>query len=66
MQLLAYQIIIGLVATVIGLAGYVPYFKDIIRREIKPHAFSWLIWGILQSVVFFASTSRGGGAAPGR
>ncbi len=62
MQLLVYQIILGIIATIIGLAGYIPYFKDIIKREIKPHAFSWLIWGILQSVVFFASTSKGGGA----
>ncbi len=62
MQLLEYQIILGIIATTIGLIGYIPYFKDIIKKEIKPHAFSWLIWGILQSAVFFASTSRGGGA----
>ena len=62
MQLLEYQIVLGILATAIGLAGYIPYFKDLIKKEIKPHAFSWLIWGILQTVVFFASTSKGGGA----
>jgi uncharacterized protein with PQ loop repeat len=62
MQLLEYQVILGIIATIIGLVGYIPYFKDIIKKRIKPHAFSWLIWGILQSLVFFAQTSKGGGA----
>ena len=57
-----YQAIIGIVATAIGLSGYIPYFKDIIKRTIKPHAFSWLIWGIIQSVVFFADLAKGAGA----
>ncbi len=62
MQFLEYQIILGVISTVIGLAGYVPYFNDILKRRIKPHAFSWLIWGLLQLIVFFLSTSKGGGA----
>lgn len=62
MHLLEYQVVLGIIATIIGLAGYAPYFKDIIKRTVKPHAFSWLIWGISQSTVFFASASKGGGA----
>jgi len=62
MQLLEYQVILGVIAAIVGLAGYVPYFKDIIKKRIKPHAFSWLIWGITQTAVFFAQTSKGGGA----
>lgn len=62
MQLLEYQVMLGIIATIVGLAGYVPYFKDIIKKRIKPHAFSWLIWGITQSLVFFAQTSEGAGA----
>jgi uncharacterized protein with PQ loop repeat len=62
MQLLEYHVILGIIATVIGLIGYATYFKDIIKKRIKPHAFSWFIWGILQSLVFFAQTSKGAGA----
>lgn len=35
--------------------------KETIFGKTKPHAFSWLVWGILQVAVFFASTSKGGG-----
>lgn len=62
MPLPEYQVVLGIVAVVIGLVGYLPYFVDIIKRQIKPHAFSWLIWGILQFVVFFAAANKGGGA----
>ena len=57
-----YQIILGIIAAIVGFSGYIPYFRDIIKRSIKPHAFSWLVWGLMQGLVFFASTSKGGGA----
>ncbi len=62
MTLPEYQIVLGAIAVLVGLAGYAPYFIDIIRKQIKPHAFSWLIWGIVQFVIFFAAASKGGGA----
>jgi hypothetical protein len=62
MPLLEYQVVLGAMAAFIGLAGYAPYLINVVRRQTKPHAFSWLIWGLLQSIVFFASTSKGGGA----
>ena len=62
MQLVEYQIVLGTIATIVGVTGFIPYFKDIIKKAIKPHAFSWLIWGISQSTIFFAQTAKGGGA----
>ncbi len=57
-----YQIVIGIVAVVIAVLGYFPYLKEVIYGKVKPHAFSWLIWSITQSVAFFASIVKGGGA----
>ncbi len=62
MQLLEYQIILGIIAPIIGLIGSVPYFRSMLKKETKPHAFSWLIWGTIQAVIFFAQTSNNGGA----
>lgn len=62
MALLGYQIILGIIATIIGFASFVPYFIDIFKREVKPHAFTWLIWAILNLIAFSASAARGGGA----
>ena len=57
-----YQIALGIIATAIGLAGFVPYFREVARGRNKPHAFSWLIWGTLQAATGLAQLSRGGGA----
>lgn len=57
-----YQIILGIISVLIGLAGYVTYFKEFLFGKIKPHSFTWLIWGVLNAIVFFASLSSGGGA----
>lgn len=56
-----YQTILGVVAVLIGLAGYVVYFWGIFKGEIKPHAFSWLIWVIITAIGFFAQIAAGGG-----
>ncbi|HYD35207.1 MAG TPA: hypothetical protein VD999_04025 [Vitreimonas sp.] len=53
--------ILGLLATAIALAGYIPYFRDIWAGRTKPHAFSWLVWGILTAIGFFSQISDGAG-----
>lgn len=57
-----YKIILGVVATLIGLVGYAIYFKEIFTKKIIPHAFSWLVWGILTSIAFAAQVVENGGA----
>jgi hypothetical protein len=60
---MGYRGIIGFVATVIALISYVPYFRDIFARKTKPHAFTWLIWGVLTGIAFVGQLS--GHAGPG-
>lgn len=47
-----YKTWLGITATAIGLVSYIPYFKNILANKTKPHAFSWLIWGILTAIGF--------------
>lgn len=54
--------ILGIVAIIIGLIGYVPYFRDIFRRSTKPHAFTWFVWASLTTIAFFGQLSDGAGA----
>jgi|SRR3989344_1776081 len=56
-----YKIILGIVATVIGFISYIPYFVDILKNKTKPHIFSWLSWGLLTGIAFFAQVVKGGG-----
>lgn len=57
-----YKTIIGLVAVAIAAISYVPYFKDVFAGKTKPHAFSWLVWGVLNAVIFAGQVADGGGA----
>ncbi len=52
-----YKVIIGIVAALIALIGYVPYIKNIFSGKTKPHAFSWLIWSLITFISFAAQVS---------
>lgn len=49
-------------AICIGLVGYVPYFHTIFSGKTKPHAFTWLVWGILTAIAFGGQIVGNGGA----
>ena len=59
---MSYKIILGIVAIVVGFIGYAPYVYNVLKRQTKPHTFSWLAWGILETTAFFAQAKKGGGA----
>jgi hypothetical protein len=50
------------VAIALTLMAFVPYIRDIQRGKIKPHVFSWVIWGLTTFVVFLAQMQAKGGA----
>ncbi|MFI5240778.1 MAG: hypothetical protein ACHQUB_03680 [Candidatus Saccharimonadia bacterium] len=55
------KLFLGITAVIVGLIGYAPYFRNIIIGKTKPHAFSWLVWGILTGIAFVGQiTSQGG------
>ena len=60
---MGYRGILGFAATAIALASYVPYFRDIFAQKTKPHAFTWLIWGVLTGIAFVGQIA--GHAGPG-
>lgn len=57
-----YKALLGVIAIVISVFGYVPYFRDIISDKTKPHAFSWLVWGVLNAIAFAGQVHGKGGA----
>lgn len=57
-----YHIVLGIIASVAGVLGFVPYFRDIFRGTTKPHPFTWFIWGLINVIAFFAQAAKGGGA----
>lgn len=49
-------------AIALTLVAFYPYIRGILQRAIKPHVFSWVIWGMTTFVVFLAQLAAQGGA----
>lgn len=50
---------LGLLAGVIGIVGYIPYIKDILKGTTKPHRASWVIWLLEYAALFAAQVGAG-------
>jgi hypothetical protein len=61
MDVLPYKEILSGAAIVLTLAAFIPYIRAIIRGTVKPHVFSWVIWGATTFVVFLAQLEGKGG-----
>jgi hypothetical protein len=48
-------------AIVLTFALFYPYVRSILQGNTKPHTFSWVIWGLGTSAVFFAQLAGGAG-----
>jgi len=46
--------IIGGISVIVGMAGQGLYLWQLLRHTIKPHIFSWIIWGLLGLTGFAA------------
>ena len=53
--------IYGMLAVALTIIGYAPYFISILKRQTKPHMFSWIIWSIVNAIASAGQWSRGGG-----
>jgi hypothetical protein len=53
------KLFFGILSTILALACFFPYIRDILRKKTFPHIYSWLVWSILQSVGA-AAMIRGG------
>ena len=61
MLLKYYKEIFSFLSVVVTFISFFPYLKLIFLNKVKPHGFSWFIWGVTTTVVFFAQYLEGGG-----
>ena len=54
--------LLSAVAISLTFIAFFPYIRSIVKGAIKPHVFSWVIWGTTTSVVFLAQLQDNGGA----
>ncbi|PXW82557.1 hypothetical protein C8R34_13151 [Nitrosomonas sp. Nm84] len=53
--------ILSVIAIVLTLTAFVPYIRAIFDGAIKPHVFSWVIWGATTFLIFLAQLEDKGG-----
>ncbi|MFT7559185.1 MAG: hypothetical protein ACI93R_001090 [Flavobacteriales bacterium] len=56
-----YREYLSVVGILLTFLAYIPYIRSIVKNKIKPHVFSWLIWGVTTLIVFLAQLSDSGG-----
>lgn len=56
------KVIIGFAAIAVAVVSYVPYFRDVFAGKTKPHAFTWLVWAVLNGIAFAGQLHGDAGA----
>jgi len=55
------KLVLGTISFILAIVGIIPYIIDILKKKTKPHIYSWLIWGISQTIVVIAQIKNGAG-----
>jgi hypothetical protein len=56
-----YKFFFATASVVLSVLQYAPYIRGILLNKIKPHVFSWFIWGLPCGIIFAAQLTQGGG-----
>lgn len=51
----------AIVASLLAIVGNVPYLIDIIKKRVRPHPYTWLVWSIVSCIIFFGQVAKGAG-----
>jgi hypothetical protein len=51
----------AIIASLLAVAGNVPYLRDVLTKKITPHPYTWLVWSIVSAITFFGLFVKGGG-----
>lgn len=59
---MTYREVLSAIAVMMTVATFYPYIRGILRGNVRPHMFSWVIWGSATLLVFLAQLQAGAGA----
>lgn len=59
---MSHKEILAAIAISLTFYAFYPYIRSILNNTVKPHVFSWVIWGTTTFVVFLAQLEGKGGA----
>jgi chromate transport protein ChrA len=53
---------LGIVTIIIAVVSYAIYIRDVLGGSTKPHGFTWFVWALLNSYIFFQQIQNNAGA----
>lgn len=61
MDMMVYKSWLGVIASGLTIVAYFPYLRSIIQGRVRPHVFTWIIWGTATLLAFGSTLQAGGG-----
>ena len=52
---------IAIIAAFLAIVGNVPYLRDILKKRVQPHPYTWFVWSIVSCIIFFGQLAKGAG-----
>ncbi len=52
---------VAIIAALIAFTGNIPYLRDVIKKRVKPHPYTWLVWTLVSLTTFFGGLQKGAG-----
>jgi hypothetical protein len=52
---------LAIIASLLAVVGNVPYLRDILKKRVQPHPYTWLVWSIVSCIIFFGQLAKGAG-----
>ncbi len=50
-----------MLAALLVIVGHAPYLRDLLRRKIEPHAYTWFVWSIVSGITLAGQLASGAG-----
>lgn len=55
--------IISGIAVALTFIAYIPYYRDVLKGNTRPHVYSWSLWGLLTILIVALQVKGGAGSA---
>lgn len=51
----------AIIAALLVVVGHAPYLRDLLRKKIAPHAYTWFVWSIVSGITLAGQLVSGAG-----
>lgn len=52
---------LAIIAVLLVIIGHAPYLRDVLRKKIQPHPYTWFVWTIVALITLFGQIAKGAG-----